>query len=99
MGSLDDTNEERANWHWRNSMRPVMFFKLDARAAMPFAVLLFYARLTTLIVAIITTTVFVLLERRGLTFDASLRSFRKWLLGQSRPAWISYHRRKMVDYG
>lgn len=96
MGSREDTQEERENWHWRNSMRPVRFFNLDARAAAPFAVLrapapsrFFWP----------STIVFVLLERKGLTFDASLRAFRKWLLGQKRPGWAPFRRRKMVDYG
>ncbi len=99
MGTREDTEDERANWHWRNTMRPVRFFKLDARAALPFIVLLFYFRVVTLVLAIVITVVFVLLEQRGLTFDASLRAFRKWFLGQSRPAWMSFRRRKMVDYG
>lgn len=99
MGSKEDTIEERDNWHWRNSMRPVRFFNLDARAAMPFAVLLFYARAITLFLAVVMTIIFVLLERKGLTFDASLRAFRKWFLGQKRPGWAPYRRRKMVDYG
>ncbi len=99
MGSREDTQEERENWHWRNSMRPVRFFNLDARAAAPFAVLLFYARPITLFLAVFLTIVFVLLERKGLTFDASLRAFRKWLLGQKRPGWAPFRRRKMVDYG
>jgi hypothetical protein len=48
---------------------------------------------------IILTLVFVFLERKGLTFDASLRAFRRWLLGQKRPGWVKYNRRRMVDYG
>lgn len=99
MGRAEDTAEERANWHWRNSMRPVRFFALDARAAIPFFILLFHFRPVTLALTFLITTVFVLLERRGLTFPASLRAFRRWLLGQRRPAWISFRRRRMVDYG
>ncbi len=99
MGSREDTEEERVNWHWRNSMRPVRFFGLDARAAIPFFVTLFYFRPVTVVLTIIITTVFVIMERRGLTFDASLRAFRGWFLGQKRPGWLSYHRKKMVDYG
>ena len=38
MGKVEDTIEERENWHWRNSMRPVRFFMMDARAAIPFLV-------------------------------------------------------------
>lgn len=99
MGIREDTEEERVNWHWRNSQRPVRFFGLDARAAVPFFVLLFYFRLITLVATIFLTVVFVLLERRGLTFDASLRTFRKWLLGQKRPGWAIYNRRRMTDFG
>lgn len=99
MGSREDTEEERVNWHWRNSMRPVRFFNLDARAAIPFFILLFHARLVTFVLTVMFTTVFWMLEQRGLTFDASLRSFRCWLLGQKRPGWISYNRKKMIDFG
>ena len=99
MGQKEDTEEERANWHWRNSMRPVRFFGLDARAAIPFFVLLFHARLVTFVLTLMLTMVFVVLERRGLSFSAALRAFRAWLLGQKRPAWISFHRKRMLDFG
>ncbi|PZQ49122.1 MAG: type IV secretion protein IcmT [Micavibrio aeruginosavorus] len=99
MGQKEDTEEERANWHWRNSMRPVRFFGLDARAAIPFFVLLFHARLVTFVLTLMLTMVFVVLERRGLSFSAALRAFRAWLLGQKRPAWISFHRKRMRDFG
>ena len=99
MGAREDTEEERANWHWRNSMRPVRFFGLDARAAIPFFITLFHFRIVTVFITIVFTMVFVFLERRGLTFDASLRAFRKWFLGQKRPAWLWYYRKKMIDYG
>lgn len=99
MGSKEDTDEERANWHWRNSMRPVRFFALDARAAIPFFILLFHFRLVTLFLTIIITMTFVFFERRGLAFSPALRACRSWMLGQKRPAWLSYARRKMRDFG
>lgn len=99
MGVREDTEEEKTNWHWRNSMRPVRFFGLDARASMPFFVLLVYFRPISLFLTVVITVVFVQLERKGLGFDAALRSFRCWLLGQRRPAWLSLHRKRMVDYG
>ncbi len=99
MGQREDTEEERANWHWRNSMRPVRFFGLDARAAIPFFVLLFYFRLVTLFLTVTLTMVFMFFERRGLAFNAALRAFRGWILGQKRPGWLSYARKKMVDFG
>lgn len=99
MGSREDTEEERVNWHWRNSMRPVRFFGLDARAALPFFVLLFYFRAITFFLTIVITLTFVFLERRGLSFDSALRAFRTWMLGQKRPGWLSFHRKKMIDFG
>ncbi len=99
MGQQEDTDEERANWHWRNSMRPVRFFALDARAAIPVLITLFHFRIYTVFLTITLITAFTLLERRGLTFDAALRAFRCWLLGQKRHGWISLNRKKMVDYG
>lgn len=99
MGKLEDTEEERMNWHWRNSMRPARFFNLDARAAFPFLILLVHMRSYTFVLTIIITLIFMYLERRGLTFDASLRAFRLWLTGNKRPAWLSRSHRRMVDHG
>ena len=99
MSQKDDTDEERANWHWRNSMRPVRFFGLDVRAGIPFLILLFFFRPVTLALTVISTTLFVMMEKRGLTFDASMRTFRSWFLGQKRSAWLNVRRRRMVDFG
>ncbi len=99
MGQREDTEDERMNWHWRNSMRPVRFFNLDARAAIPFLVMLFYLRIVTVVLTVAITITFILLERRGLTFDASLRAFRGWIIGQKRYAWLPSRRRRMVDFG
>jgi intracellular multiplication protein IcmT len=99
MSQADDTVEEKANWHWRNTMRPVRFFGLDARAAIPFFLLLVYFRPITLFLTVVSTVLFVALEKRGLTFPSALRSFRSWLNGQSRPAWVSGRRRRFIDNG
>lgn len=99
MGVVEDTQEEKVNWHWRNTMRPVRFFALDARAAIPFTVLLVYFRPISLFLTIVITIVFVMMERRGLPFTPAMRTFRTWFLGQHRPAWISLRRKKLVDYG
>lgn len=99
MGQREDTEEERAHWHWRNSMRPVRFFAFDARLAIPWFILLFHARAYTLFLALLLSFVFWFMEQRGLSFDSSLRAFRNWFLGQKRPGWISYNRKRMVDYG
>lgn len=99
MGQREDTEEERANWHWRNSMRPVRFFAFDARCAIAWFIWLFHIRWSTTFLAITLTFIFWFMEQRGLSFDSAIRAFRCWLLGQKRPAWISYRRKKMVDYG
>ena len=95
----DDLDVEKKNWHWRNSMRPVRFFNLDARAALPFLLLLVYARPITLIMTVLITVIFRILEMRGLSVPAALRSLRVWFLGDRRPAWYTYAHRKQRDYG
>lgn len=97
--AADDTQEEKAHWHWRNSMRPVRFFNLDARAALPFCVLLVYFRPVTLFVTFLVTTLFWWLERRGLTFPAALRALRLWLIGNNRQSWALLRRRELKDLG
>lgn len=99
MGSVEDTQEEKVSWHWRNTMRPVRFFALDARAALPFFILLVYARPVSIFLTCLSTFVFLMLEKRGLTFPSAMRAWRSWLIGQKRPGWISIRRRRMVDFG
>jgi len=99
MGQVEDTQEEKNNWHWRNSMRPVQFFNIDARAAIPFLILLVYLRPITIFLTVASTVLFIALEKRGLTFPSALRAFRSWLNGQKRPAWVAVRRRKMRDFG
>ncbi len=98
--TTEDVQQEKRNWHWRNSMRPVRFFALDARAAVPWAILLF--RLASpffWVVTLVITAIFLVLERRGLTFPAAMRTLRSWVNGQRRPGYISLRRRKMIDFG
>jgi intracellular multiplication protein IcmT len=90
--------KEMQNWHWRNSMRPIRFFSFDARAAIPYIFLLLYARLVTLVLCIVVTTIFALLERRGLTVPAAIRKFRSWLVGPKRQGLMTVRRRHLIDY-
>ncbi len=94
----DDTAVEKQHWHWRNTMRPVRFFNLDARAAFPFLILLVFPRINTFIVTLIITYIFLFLEKKGLTFPAALRALRVWLIGQRRPAWLHEFHRRNRDY-
>lgn len=95
----EDTEVERQNWHWRNTMRPARFFNLDARAALPFCILLFYFRLHSLILTVIITMVFYAFEKKGLVFPSALRAIRVWLIGKKRYGWFAYKRRKLKDFG
>lgn len=97
--SNEDTEIEKQHWHWRNSMRPVLFVNLDARAALPWAILLFFARPITVLIALVSTGIFILLERRGLTFPAAMRSLRVWIIGDYRPGWYPHRKRSLKDYG
>ncbi|MFN3826314.1 MAG: IcmT/TraK family protein [Micavibrio sp.] len=99
MSAEDDTIIEKHNWHWRNTMRPVRFFNMDARAGIPYFLLLIYARLITLIFVIISTMIFKFMEKQGLTFPAALRAFRVWIFGDYRAGWIKMRYRKMKDFG
>lgn len=101
MGAAEELEnlQEKSNWHWRNSMRTVRFLAFDARAALPLPLLLVYARLSTLILTIVTLVAFRYLERRGLTFPSAIRNFRAWMAGDNRPAWISVQNKKFRDFG
>lgn len=90
--------QEKMNWHWRNSMRPVRFFAFDGRAAIPVPILLVHARWSTLALMIITLLVFRFLEHKGLTFPAALRNLRAWVVGRNRPGMISVEHRKFRDF-
>jgi intracellular multiplication protein IcmT len=94
-----DNIQEKLNWHWRNSMRPVRFFAFDCRAAIPFVILFVYARISTIVLAIVVLIVFRILEQRGLTFSAAIRNFRAWMVGMERPGWLGAQRKKFTDSG
>ncbi|MFP4313404.1 MAG: IcmT/TraK family protein [Alphaproteobacteria bacterium] len=91
--------QEQLNWHWRNNMRTVRFFALDARASLCFMVLLVYARTSTIILTFIVTMIFYWLEKKGMTFPAALRNLRMWFVGTDRPGLNSVHHKKFIDHG
>lgn len=95
---LDHMNE-RVNWHWRNTMRPVRFIAFDARAALPLPLLLVYPRFSTIILTIITLLAFRHLERKGLSFPAAMRSMRSSIVGKERPGWLGVQNRIFKDHG
>jgi len=85
--------------HWRNTQKVARFFSLDARAFFFLFIFMIHIRLWTLITVIVAMLVFWIMERRGLTFEASLRTFRVWILGPRRPATLFTQRRNWVDFG
>lgn len=85
--------------HWRNSMKPVRFFFMDARAAWPVLFMLLHLRWYTMVMTVITSMIFYLLEQRGLSFVAALRAFRVWLVTRKRPNIRHSNRHRMVDFG
>lgn len=99
MSKAVEEIREQLNWHWRNSMRPIKFFGLDAKAALPFLVLLVYFRPITLGLALLITMVFWVLEKRGLTVECALRKFRSWLVGIDRPGLLPFKHRRFRDFG
>jgi len=91
--------KEQMNWHWRNTMRPIRFFNFDVKAVVPFLILLFHLRLSTLIFCALTTTTFWLLEKKGLTADAALRALRVNIVGTFRLGQPKFRYRKLKDFG
>ena len=85
--------------HWRNTQKPARFASLDARAFMAILLFLVHARLWTFVLALVVMILFWLFERRGLTFEAALRSMRVWILGRNRPATLRGRRRHWIDFG
>jgi intracellular multiplication protein IcmT len=85
--------------HWRNTQKPARFFALDARAGFAILLFLLHARLWTFVLAVVVMIIFWILERRGLTFESSLRAFRSWFLGRKRPANSRKVTRRWIDYG
>lgn len=91
--------QEQVNWHWRNTMRPVRFFNLDARAALPLFALLFYFRIITLVLCTICMLTFHVVEKLGLTVPSALRKLRSLMTGDRRLGWVAFRYRRFKDYG
>lgn len=98
MSSPQDA-QEQVNWHWRNTTRPLRFFGMDSRAALPYLILLPYARPITLVFCILSTVIFLVLEKHGLTFPSAIRALRSTLVGDKRYALARIRRRRLKDLG
>lgn len=81
--------------HWRDSMRTVKFFALDARAASVWVLLIAKPSWWTLGALVVSTAGFWELQRRGMTVRSGLRRLRSWIVGRWRPATVTAARRRM----
>lgn len=84
--------------HWRDTMRPMRFFGIDARATIPLLLFIMHAETWTFMLTVFTATLFTLLERKGLTVPAAVRAGRAWIAGEVRPAVPWWERRYFVDF-
>ncbi len=91
--------EEKMNWHWRDTMRPVRFLGFDARVAFLVPVWLVYLRWSTIILSFLVFYIFKFLENKGLTFPSALRALRCWIVGRERPGQIGVNHHQFIDYG
>ena len=87
--------QEQMGWHWRNSMQPVRF-GFDVRAII-FYILLFYARISTLVLCFVVTGFFWLLLEKKLWFLR--RSNRPVCFFCQLPPWINKVSPCPKDYG
>lgn len=80
-------------------MRPIRFFSFDVKAIIPFFILLFYLRWSSLIFCILSTLLFWGLEKKGLTADSALRALRVQIVGTFRPGLPRFRYRRLKDFG
>lgn len=88
-----------AGWHWRNTMKPVRFFKFDARAAFTLLLVLLHPREYTLALFLGFLFLSYVLERKGLSMAAATRAFRSWIVGSYRPPGWKTQKRRIHDSG
>lgn len=84
--------------HWRETYKPARFFFMDARAGVPVLLTLLHFRVWTVFLTTLWIALFWLLERRGLSFQTSLRALRAWMIGDERPRLPLFKERGRIDY-
>lgn len=83
---------------WRDSMRPVRVYGLDARLLMLVVVWLFLPEWWTTALLLCAVAAFRIAEVRGYRFGAALRAVRAWSAGR-RHALDGRRVRRFVDFG
>ena len=80
--------------HWRDSGRTPRFFGIDARSTFPLFLFLVHIQWWTLIVAVVATLLFGLIERYGFSATVFLRMIQNMLAGRrkyAKPWWREDH--------
>ena len=81
---------------WRNTMLPIRFYAVDARALVPFFVCLLHWSWRTFYMALAGIALFAVLEWCGLTFPAALRTLRRLAAGRTRSAVPTWKKRRFA---
>ena len=82
------------NAHWRDSSRSVRFFFWDGQVVFPLVFFLFYMRISTLIVVLVSIVFFTVLNRFGFSPLVFLRVLRGWAAGSRKIAVPWWQQRK-----
>ena len=83
---------------WRDTMRPVRFYVIDARLLVLLTVWLFVPAWWTTAAVILAVAALRVAESRGYRLHAALRAVRARLAGR-RPALHAGRTRRFVDFG
>ena len=83
---------------WRDTMRPVRFYFIDARLLVLLTVWLFIPAWWTTAAAVLAVAALRMAEARGYRLHAALRAVRARSAGR-RPALYARRTRRFVDFG
>ena len=86
------------NAPWRDTMRPVRFYAVDARLLVLLALWLFVPTWWTTAAVILTAVAFRIAEARGYRLGAAFRAVRARSAGR-RPALHARRTRRFVEFG
>ena len=89
---------EAPNAPWRDTMRPVRFYAIDARLLIPATLWLFVPTWWTTAAVVLTAVAFRVAEARGYRLGAAARAVRARTAGR-RHALHARRTRRFVEFG
>ena len=89
---------DRRDIPWRDSMRPVRFYFIDARLLVLLTLWLFMPTWWTTAAVLLAVATLRIAEARGYRLHAALRAVRAFSVGR-RPALHARRVRRFVDFG